>query len=151
MISTKDNLYNKALVEVEVALNCLNIEDYQKIPQDVISAIEENKDENYTYEYNEDLDYEDWEFMSESKAILYNIFKQYLATDEQKQYLIQKERYEYSKSEEQKKKLYNPDNIFKKDDEDSNKNEKNLIEYKESAIKKIFDKIRSIFKNRKRL
>lgn len=82
MINIKYDNYRKALVEVEAALKCLNNDDYKKIPQELIKSIEDNKDKNYIYEYDENLDYKYWNFMNESKAVLYNIFKDYLATEE---------------------------------------------------------------------
>ena len=71
------------------------------------------------YEYDEELEYEDWSLMPETKAILYNIFKQYLATEEQRKYLQQKER-----------------------QEENNK----LIVKRDLSFKKILAKLKSIFR-----
>ena len=87
-----DSNYRKAFVEVDAVLNCLNTNAYNKIPLNVINAIRDNKDENYQYEYDEKIEYYKWNFMNETKAILYNLFKKYLATEEQIKYFIEKER-----------------------------------------------------------
>ena len=84
MVEAKINNYKKALVEVDAVLSCLDYNEYKKIPTNIIDAIENNKDEEYTYDYDEELEYEDWSLMPETKAILYNIFKKYLATEEQR-------------------------------------------------------------------
>ena len=67
------------------------------------AEIKVNKDENYIFEYDENLDYKDWNLMLETKAILYNLFKQYLATNEQKEYYKQKELIERNRIEKEKK------------------------------------------------
>ena len=94
MNDAKINNYKNALVEVESILNCLKHEDYCKIPKEIIDAIEINKDEDYIFEYDENLDFKDWKLMQETRAILYNLFKKYLATNEQRQYFLEKEKLE---------------------------------------------------------
>lgn len=83
--------YKDALVEVEAALNCLELEAFNKIPKELISAIEKNKNTDYEYCYDEDLDYEDWNFSIEARALLYNIYEKYLATEDEKICLAERE------------------------------------------------------------
>lgn len=151
MVEAKINNYKKALVEVDAVLSCLDYNEYKKIPTNIIDAIENNKDEEYTYDYDEELEYEDWSLMPETKAILYNIFKQYLATEEQRKYLQQKERLENYKIESEKIKKYNSENLFKKEkgqetekvvQEENNK----LIVKRDLSFKKILEKLKSIFR-----
>lgn len=150
MTEVKNNNYKKALVEVEAILSCLNYMDYKKIPQNIIEAIKVNKDENYIFEYDENLDYKDWNLMLETKAILYNIFKQYLATNEQKEYYKQKELIERNRIEKEKKQKYNVDNLFKvkslkENQQEEVKENSELIKYKEPILKRIINKIKAIF------
>lgn len=102
--NVKINNYKIALVEVEAVLKCLEREDYSKIPKEIIEAISKNKDENYIFEYDENLNYNDWDLMPETKALLYNLFKKYLATKEQKEYFIEKEKLEIIQLEQEKSK-----------------------------------------------
>ena len=149
MVEAKINNYKKALVEVDAVLSCLDYNEYKKIPANIIDAIENNKDEEYTYDYDEELEYEDWSLMPEAKAILYNIFKQYLATEEQRKYLQQKERLENYKIESEKIKKYNSENLFKKGKEAKKvEQEENneLIVKRDSSFKKILEKLKSIFR-----
>lgn len=151
MVEAKIINYKKALVEVDAVLSCLDYNEYKKIPTNIINAIENNKDEEYMYEYDEELEYEDWSLMPETKAILYNIFKQYLATEEQRKYLQQKERLENYKIESEKIKKYNSENLFKKEkgqEEEKNVQEENnkLIVKRDSSFKKILEKLKSIFR-----
>ena len=149
MVEAKINNYKKALVEVDAVLSCLDYNEYKKIPTDIIDAIENNKDEEYTYDYDEELEYEDWSLMPETKAILYNIFKKYLATEEQRKYLQQKERLENYKIESEKIKKYNSENLFKKEKEVKKvEQEENneLIVKRDSSFKRILKKLKSIFR-----
>lgn len=149
MVEAKINNYKKALVEVDAVLNCLDYNEYKKIPTNIIDAIENNKDEEYTYDYDEELEYEDWSLMPETKAILYNIFKKYLATEEQRKYLQQKERLENYKIESEKIKKYNSENLFKKEKEVKKvEQEENneLIVKRDSSFKRILEKLKSIFR-----
>ena len=91
MIRVSEN-YKKAFVELEAVLKCLNYDDYNKIPKNLINEIEQNKDKEYKYEYNENLKYYKWNFLPETKALLYNIFKNYLASEKQIEDLRKKEK-----------------------------------------------------------
>ncbi len=149
MVEAKINNYKKALVEVDAVLSCLDYNEYKKIPTNIIDAIENNKDEEYTYDYDEELEYEDWSLMPETKAILYNIFKKYLATEEQRKYLQQKERLGNYKIESEKIKKYNSENLFKKEKEVKKvEQEENneLIVKRDSSFKRILEKLKSIFR-----
>lgn len=131
--------YRKAFVEVDAVLSCLNIEEFNKIPNSLISTIKENKDENYLYEYDINLEYDKWKLMLETKSILYNILKKYLANEEQKKFLLEKEKYQISKLEQEKRNKYNPNNIFKNNNETVYKNnaeERAIAEYKEDFFTK---------------
>ena len=136
MNDVKFNNYRRALVEVEAVLNCLEHDDYCKIPKEIIDAINKNKDECYILEYDENLDFKDWSLMPETKALLYNLFKKYLATNEQKQYFVEKERLEIYQLEREKSKKYNQDDIFKNKKaqiiEKKSIENISLIEYKET-------------------
>lgn len=139
MIKVNSN-YQKAFVEVKAVLDCLDYNEYLKIPKNIINAISENMDTNYLFKYNKDLDYSEWNLMPETKALLYIIFKNYLATEQRRNELIKKEMEERALIEKEKRKKYNPNDIFK------NKNtveittqkpimQKNdLLEYKENFI-----------------
>lgn len=149
MVEAKIINYKKALVEVDAVLSCLDYNEYKKIPTNIINAIENNKDEEYMYDYDEELEYEDWSLMPETKAILYNIFKKYLATEEQRKYLQQKERLENYKIESEKIKKYNSENLFKKEKEVKKvEQEENneLIVKRDSSFKRILEKLKSIFR-----
>ena len=77
-----------AYTEVYTILQDLNTEEYNKIPPEIIKAIEENMNEEYEYELDEDLELQSQPMLPETKAILFNLFRDYLATSEQKEKII---------------------------------------------------------------
>lgn len=149
MNDVKINNYKNALVEVEAVLSCLEYEEYCKIPEETIEAISMNKNEDYIFEYDENLDFKDWKLMPETKALLYNLLKKHLATNKQKEYFIEKEKLEIMQLEQEKAKRYNTDVLFKNkrvNISKENKSSKLLIEFKEEWYNKIFNFIKKLFK-----
>lgn len=144
--------YANAYAEVYEILSYLDKEEYNKIPKELIEVFEENRNLEYEYEVNEEQDLTNQPMLIETKAILLNIFRDYLATPQQsskiKRWLYEDREY----LDQQKRKKY-PGNMFK----DNSKKECNTHKEevmlpteikKQSLIKKIFDKIKSIFENR---
>ena len=143
--------YANAYTEVYEILSCLNNEEYSKIPKELIEVFEENRNPDYEYEINDEQDLSKQPILKETKAILLNIFRDYLATPEQNQKIkkwLQEDR-EYL--EKQKQEKYNI-NVF----ENNNKYEKiDNEEYKtilpveikrQSIFYRIINKLKRIFK-----
>ena len=105
--------YANAYTEVYEILSCLNNEEYLKIPEELIEVFEENRNLEYEYEINDEQDLSKQPMLKETKAILLNVFRDYLATPEQNQKIKQwlKEDREYL--EKQKQEQYNS-NVFEK-------------------------------------
>ncbi|MDR0978558.1 MAG: hypothetical protein LBL91_01215, partial [Lachnospiraceae bacterium] len=77
------NNYNNAFAEAFVILNLLNEEEYNKIPSEMLNVISSNMNKEYYYEIQDDFNL-DSNMLVETKAILFNIFRDYLCTEEQK-------------------------------------------------------------------
>ena len=75
--------YANAYTEVYEILNCLDKDEYNKIPVELIEVFEENRNLDYEYEINQEQDLTKQPMLIETKAILLNIFRDYLATPEQ--------------------------------------------------------------------
>lgn len=81
-----------------------------------------------------------------SKAILFNLFRDYLSTAEQKEKIIKMQAEERLKNEQKKQEQYNSDVFVNKQKKQPIKEEHTeLIEYKENIFKRIFNKIRQFF------
>ena len=79
----KEIKYANAYTEVYEILNCLNEEDYKKIPTDLIEVFEEYRNLDYVYEVNDEQDLSKQPMLKETRAILLNIYRDYLATSDE--------------------------------------------------------------------
>ena len=139
--------YKNAYTEVYEILEQLDEEEYSKIPSEVITAIKENRNTEYEFKLDEELELKEQELLPETKAILFNIFRDYLSTPEQKEKIIKMQAEERLKNEQKKAKQYNSDLFANKQKVQSGEIEHTeLIEYKENIFKRIFNKIRQFFR-----
>lgn len=142
------NNRKNAYKEAYTILQELNEEEYNKIPLEIIEAIRVNMNEEYEYELDDELELKDHQMHPETKAILFNLFRDYLATPEQKEKIIRMQNEERQKNEIKKQKQYNTD-VFESKQKGNSKQiqqeTKQLIEYKENIFKKILNKIIKFF------
>lgn len=149
--------YRNAFTEVYIILDYIEEEEYEKIPLNVISAIEKNMNVDYEYEMNENVDIFNQQMLPETKAILFNFFRDYWSTSEQKEKIIRMQKEERLKLEKEKRLKYNLDGIFNNSSLNTESIEikkkqldKALMEIKkENIFVKISNKIKDIFSNRK--
>ena len=142
--SNRKNAYQEAYT----ILQELNEEEYSKIPPEVIQALKENRNEEYNYEVDEDQELKYQPMLPETKAILFNIFRDYLATPEQKEKIKKMILEERAKLEIKKKQQYNPENIFKSNTKiEPVKETEALVKVKkENWFKRAIEKIKCWFK-----
>ena len=142
------NNRKNAYTEVYTILQELNEEEYNKIPPEVIETIEANRDEDYEYELDDEVELKEQPMLPETKAILFNLFRDYLATPEQKAKIIRMQNEERQKNELKKQQMYNSDIFANKPKEnltENNSETMQIVEYKESIFKRILNKIKSFF------
>ncbi len=146
------NSRRNAYKEVYTVLQDLNEEEYNKIPPEVIETIKENSNEEYEFVLNDELELKEQLLLPETKAILFNLFRDYLATPVQKEKIIKMQTEERKKLEEKKKQNYDNVDIFKtnknKDVEEKvNIQELQLVQIKkEGFFRKVINKIKLFFK-----
>lgn len=137
----------KAYTEVVRVLNSLSDNDYRKIPEDVMLTLEKNMDTEYEYDVDLSKPLTEWKISIKAQTILAIIFRDYLATQKQKEKILNFEKTKINEFEEEKRKKYDPDNIFEKKETQKEKVEEvSLIEQKESFWKKIIKKVLCIIK-----
>lgn len=151
----KEN-YACAYKEVIELLKYFSLKDIQRIPEDLITVFLENMDNEYEYTVEEGKPFEEQEMLDETKVIFAIIFRDYWATDYQRERILAKEKNDRRKMEEEKAKKYNPENLFKERnierEEKPEKPEKivALVKVKEETLlSKIIKKIKSIFSKNK--
>ena len=106
MIQTK---YANAYTEVYEILSCLNEDEYLKIPKELMEVFEENRNLDYEYQLNEEQDLMKQPMLIETKAILLNIFRDYLATPKQRDKILQWLQEDREYLEKKKKEEYGSD------------------------------------------
>lgn len=150
-----ENNYPKAYKEVIEILKYVPKESVKKIPQTMIDTFNAKMNNTYNFSIDINKSFEEQELLDETKAILANIFRDYWATQYQKERIQAKERHDREKIEEEKREKYNSD-IFKA--KESNKTENDSSKYainnsnlpievkKERFYEKIINFFRRFFK-----
>lgn len=149
--------YTDAFTQVYVILNELDDEDYAKIPPEVVDAIRKNRNKEYEFEIDESVDLKDNNLLPEARALLFKIYRDYLASESQRQKILKMQNEERRKRELKKQQQYNSDVFANKKTEPIQKSELETgselqqqsihpVPYKESIFKKIWDKLRGVFK-----
>ena len=148
----KEN-YPKAYTEVLEILKYMPKEDVDKIPRELIEMFENKRERSYVFKVKETDDFANLNILDETEAIFVNIFRDYWATPEQKEKIIEKQSYDKLVIEEEKMRKYNPDKIFKQHeilkhniDIVENKKETSLVKVKESFFIRFVNFVKNVFK-----
>ena len=152
------NNRRNAYTEVYTILQDLDEEEYNKIPPEVIETLDTNRNKEYEYFLDDELELKDQPMLPETKAILFNLFRDYLATPEQRTKIIKMQNEARQKNELKKQQMYNTDVFANKsinkttklneNEVKANKEKKQLVAYKENIFKRILNKIKSLFMKR---
>lgn len=142
-----NNINSEIYVDISIIIGMMPTEMKSKISNSFIDFIESNKSNTYVSNINPKIPLREQNIRKETKEMLGIIYRDYLCSNEERIDLLQEENEELAKLEFEKRKLYNPDDIFKKKDLKENiiKKEVGMIEYKESIIKRIITKIKNLF------
>ena len=161
MIITDEKQYKMAFKEVLVILNFIPKEDYDKIPKDIISILQKFQDNTYKYNLDFDKEFKEQNILDETKAILANFYRDYWSTIDEKRKIVDRENIERLRVEEEKRKKYNTDQIFRtnnarknmnKSENSSNNIEKNLVVIEKDSIWKVLvKKIKKFLKSNKQV
>lgn len=128
--------YANAYSEVLEILNHIPKSDYDKIPNNMIEVFTRNNNKEYEFNYDVSKTLNEQNVSKIAKTIIAILFRDYWATPTQREKIIAKEKYDIAKLEQEKREIYNPDDIFKKKEKNQEENivsqNTSLIEYKES-------------------
>ncbi len=147
----------KAYAEVDVILSYMDNIYIEKIPLEVRKLFKDERLQGYEPKINPKIPLDEQNLQTKTYTILAMLNLNYWCEDEkEKQELIEIYAENDKKKEEELRKKYNPDNLFKNDKNDKitkpyREIEQNtaLIEYKESNfLKKILNKIMSFFRRK---
>ena len=145
--------YANACAEVVRILDYIPYKDYKKIPKDIILHYEKNANNNYDFEYDITRSLDEQNVSKTAKTIIAIFFRDYCATPEQRNKILNYEKYENLKEEAAKNEKYKIDDIFEKNKDKlientilNNKKNKPIVPQKQKIYKIIFEKILNFFK-----
>lgn len=139
--------YAKAYTEVLEILKHIPEDEYERIPKTEIQFYENNCDKTYKFIYDESLNVKDQSISKEANAVIVAIYMNYFANEKQKSIINEILKQNSIEAEKEKQQKYDVNNIFKNRSED-NSSENLPIEInnkKNNFIKKIINKIKSLF------
>lgn len=137
--------FEEAAVEVLDILSHMKSEDVDKIPKKFITFLEQHSSKTYKSQIDYTKPIEETKLKQKTYDLLGVIYLNYWAYEEGKNFFLKQLNENEEKYQEELRKKYNPDNIFKNKNIKV-ENEVALIEYKESIFRKIINKIKYIFK-----
>lgn len=155
---TKED-YAKAYTELLEILKYFSKESLEKLPKENIEMYNLEKDKEYNFTYNEELELDEQYVSKLTIILLANLYIQYLASEEERNKIKETDKKELELLENQKREIYNPDKIFENREqenlkyniEDISKTEKNenislSIVKNQNIFAKIIEKIKLKFK-----
>ena len=145
-----ERAYEEAFAQVDEILKIMPIDLLSKIPAQFRQVILENKAKDYKVIIKEPL--EEQQLKKETIVILGLIYRDFLASPEEKEELQLKDAEELRKIEEEMRKQYDIDKIFQKNKENAQNKEVSteMIVYKKPIfLQKLFDLIKKIFNKNK--
>ena len=140
--------YANAYSELLEILKFISNEEYEKIDKEMIQLFETYYNKEYVFEYDPDKTLDEQNVSKTTKIIISILFRDYWATDEQREEILAKERYDLEKLEEEKREKYNPAEIFKnrKVIDTIEKDNLPMETKKENIFKKLINIIKGILK-----
>lgn len=125
-----NNNYHKAYVEVLEILKYIPDEEKNKIPEDILETLIKKADLKYSFKLDYSLPFEKQDLLNETKSILANFFRDYWATDFQREQILIREAQELQ--EQRKNERFNYDSLFEKNKNNNISENKDLVVQKEN-------------------
>lgn len=147
--------YKQAFTEVLEILSYLSKDNYNKISKELINAIESNRDIDYLYYIDTTKSLEEQEMLEETRAILFNIYRDYLADNNTKQQILNYQNQENIVKEQIKSQNIKINDMFTQKSKINGDEVKDIsyenvalieVKPKTNIFNKIINKIKSLFK-----
>ena len=151
-MNKENNMVTKELSEAAVEFNRIleyTSEDLKnKIPKKFLDFLQSIQSETYKFEYDKTKKLDEQKLKPKTRGLIALVYQDYICNEAEKEEYIQKSQKLIKQIEESKREKYNPNDIFKdkkiENDRDTT-NTVEIVEYKESIIKRIIRKIKNIF------
>lgn len=145
--------YSNAMAELLHYLKGIKQSDVNKVPNKLIEFFKENASKDYNCDFDYTKPLKEIKLQEETKGLIAMLcLKYWCETEEQRQQFIAKLNENERKYQEELSEKYNPDNIFKKEEQatvgaiSNCSKEADIIKFKESIFKRILNIIKKIFR-----
>lgn len=113
MTEIKKNAYKKAYTELYEIFKSMSEDEVNKIPSSFIANVQKEMDNEYKFKLDKDKVLLDQNLMTETKALIVQIYEKFLAPEGENVLWQKYDKYCISKIEKQIIEQYSPDNLFK--------------------------------------
>ena len=145
------NTYAKAYTEVLEIIKHFSDEEYSRIPREKIEYYERNRDKDYVFKLDPELDLFEQKISRKANAIIVALYRDYFASEAEKQKINRLLNINQQRLEEEKRERYNPEDLFKKEQEADKQEEKQelalVVVKNDSLYEKIVAFLKRVFKN----
>ena len=139
---------SEAAVEFNRILEYTSEDLKNKIPKKFLDFLQSIQSETYKFEYDKTKKLDEQKLKTKTRGLIALVYQDYICNEAEKEEYIQKSQKLIKQIEESKREKYNPNDIFKDKKIENDKDTTNtveIVEYKESIIKRIIRKIKNIF------
>lgn len=139
---------SEAAVEFNIILEYTSEELKNKIPKKFLDFLQSIQSKTYKFEYDKTKKLDEQKLKPKTRGLIALVYQDYICNEAEKEEYIQKSQKLIKQIEESKREKYNPNDIFKDKKIETDKDTTNtveIVEYKESIIKRIIRKIKNIF------
>ena len=152
-------MVTKELSEAAVEFNCIleytSEELKNKIPQIFLDFLKNIQSQTYKFEYDKTKKLNEQNLKSQTRGLIALVYQDYICNENEKSEYLRKAKKIIMQKEEDKRNLYNPDDIFKNrnriipEETQTFEETRMTIVKEEKWYKKIFDLIKNFFHNDK--
>ena len=139
---------SEAAVEFNSILEYTSEDLKNKIPKKFLDFLQSIQSKTYKFEYDKTKKLDEQKLKPKTRGLIALVYQDYICNEAEKEEYIQKSQKLIKQIEESKREKYNPNDIFKDKKIENDKDTTNtveIVEYKESIIKRIIRKIKNIF------
>jgi len=152
LLPNKKNLYKRAYKELYEVIKRLSKVELEKLPNEFIMNVHERMDTDYVFIYNESVGLLEQDFMIETKALIVEMYRRFFLNEFEDEYWKKYDQKCLSLIEEEKRRKYNPNDIFeenrvKKTPEKNNIDDANVsvVKVEGGFFRKMLSFIKGIF------
>ena len=127
MMSNEEKEYRCAYKEIVTILDVFSEEIGDLIPNEKIEFYRSNMDESHVFELDDTKEIVEQNILYPTRCILANLFRDYIASEEDRAEILKEEREELKQIEEEKRRKYNPNDIFDSKNKEVKENTKNKV------------------------